>query len=70
MAGEAGKGSGRRPSDVSSEEIASNWDKIFGKKNKTVEEIEDEIKLLLESEEPQEYENQWTVSPAPEKQNG
>lgn len=32
MASEAGKGSGRRPTQVSAEAVASNWDRIFGKK--------------------------------------
>lgn len=31
MASEAGKGSGRRPTDVSQEVVASNWERIFGK---------------------------------------
>lgn len=35
MASEAGKGSGRRPTEVSQEVVASNWDRIFGK-NKTI----------------------------------
>lgn len=29
---DGGKGSKQRPSAVASEEFASNWDKIFGKK--------------------------------------
>jgi hypothetical protein len=33
MAREAGKGSGRRPSEVSKEVVDANWDRIFGKKN-------------------------------------
>ena len=33
MAREAGKGSGRRPSEVSDEVIDENWSRIFGKKN-------------------------------------
>ena len=32
MAREAGKGSGRRPSEVSKEVVDANWDRIFGKK--------------------------------------
>jgi len=33
MASEAGKGSNRRPAQVSQEEIDKNWDLIFKKKN-------------------------------------
>lgn len=33
MARDAGKGSNRRPSEVSKEVVDSNWDRIFGKKN-------------------------------------
>ena len=36
MNSSGGKGSGRRPSQVSREEVDNNWDRIFGKK----EEIE------------------------------
>lgn len=32
MSREAGKGSGRRSSEVSKEVIDANWDRIFGKK--------------------------------------
>ncbi len=35
MASEAGKGSGRRPTQISREELESNWDRIFGKKDKS-----------------------------------
>lgn len=34
MASEAGKGSGRRPSEVSMEQFDNNWDRIFGKKER------------------------------------
>ena len=36
MNSSGGKGSARRPSEVSGEQIANNWDMIFGKKNKPV----------------------------------
>lgn len=32
MASEAGKGSGRRPAQVSREQVEANWDRIFAKK--------------------------------------
>lgn len=35
---EAGKGSWKRPREVSKETYESNWDKIFGKKEKQQEE--------------------------------
>lgn len=34
MNNSGGKGSGRRPSQVSEEELNNNWNRIFGKKTK------------------------------------
>lgn len=33
MASEAGKGSVRRPTQISQEQADANWERIFGKKN-------------------------------------
>lgn len=39
MASEAGKGSNRRPAQVSQEEIDKNWDLIFKKKKSRIDTI-------------------------------
>ena len=43
MANEAGKGSVRRPTQVSQEEADANWERIFGKKNKENQEQKDNL---------------------------
>lgn len=43
MNSSGGKGSARRPSEVSSEQIANNWDTIFGKKKKPVDLVDGKI---------------------------
>lgn len=43
MNSSGGKGSARRPSEVSSEQIANNWETIFGKKKKQVGLIDGKI---------------------------
>lgn len=43
MNNSGGKGSARRPSEVSSEQIANNWDTIFGKKKKPVDLVDGKI---------------------------
>lgn len=72
MASEAGKGSGRRPAEVSAEVVASNWDLIFGKKNKTFglteKEIDTEIKRFSAPIPEREYTMQWVADP--EKKDG
>ncbi len=35
---DGGKGSSRRPTFVDEKTLSDNWDKIFGKKNKPIEE--------------------------------
>lgn len=59
MSREAGKGSGRRPSDVPKEVVDSNWERIFGKKNTN---IENEIERHSEPTPAREFHNTWTAS--------
>jgi hypothetical protein len=63
MAREAGKGSGRRPSEVSKEVVDANWDRIFGKKNTN---IDNEIERLNQPTPPRDFDNQW-VAPVVEE---
>ena len=39
----AGKGSALRPTQVSKEELASNWENTFGKKKTIIQAIDEEI---------------------------
>jgi hypothetical protein len=48
MASEAGKGSARRPSDVSSEEWNNRWDAIFGRDEDSEHYLNPDIKENLE----------------------
>lgn len=57
MANEAGKGSGRRSNQVSLEVMASNWDRIFGKKDKNIDAT---IERYSEPVPDREYVNTWT----------
>lgn len=56
MAREAGKGSGRRPSEVSREVVDANWDRIFGKKNT---DVDNQIEKYSQSEKTREFHNTW-----------
>lgn len=54
---DGGKGSGRRPQAVSDEQVAQNWDKIFGKNPTTVITDEYEDKPTRNNSETQELLN-------------
>lgn len=56
MAREAGKGSGRRPSEVSEEVVDENWNRIFGKKNT---DVDNQIEKYSQSEKTREFHNTW-----------
>lgn len=65
MAHEAGKGSKSRRTEVSRETLATNWDRIFGKKNTTVNA---EIERYSQPEPKREYEMNWVAEN--EQKNG
>ena len=56
MSREAGKGSGRRRSDVPDEVVADNWERIWGKKNTN---IDNEIERLNQPTPPRAFDSQW-----------
>ena len=62
MSREAGKGSGRRPSEVSKEVVDANWDRIFSKKNTNVD---NDIEKYSKPGPSREYTNEWVAASPP-----
>lgn len=54
MASDGGKGSAPRPFSVDANSFADNWERTFGKKNKTVTSPEEEVKNTRYNQETQE----------------